>query len=69
MSNDGAEMKRIQVELDVSITEIALAADVHPQTVYKVFANQGASRNSVNRVRKALSALQERSKSAKRVAS
>jgi len=60
MRDEGTNLKKLQEELDVSVMEIAQAADLHPQTVYKVLGNGGAGRNSVNRVKRALGQLQER---------
>lgn len=62
MKDGGSELKKTQEELGITVIEIAEAADLHPQTVYKVLGNYGAGRNSVNRVRKALSQLQEKAK-------
>lgn len=60
MSNDGGELRKLHNELGVSIAEVAVAADLNPQTVYKVYRNGGANRSSVNRVRKTLLEFQER---------
>lgn len=68
MKDDGFDLKKLQEDLDVSVMEIAQAADLHPQTVYKVLGNFGAGRNSVKRVRKALSQLQEGLKAKSKVA-
>lgn len=56
---DGKELKQKQDELEVSILEVALAADLTPQTVYRVYRND-ASRKSANMVRKALTRMHER---------
>lgn len=60
MKDDAVDLKKLQEELDVSVMDIAQAADLHPQTVYKVLGNHGANRNSVKRVRKALHQLKEK---------
>lgn len=62
MKNDAFNLKRLQEELDLSVMELATAADLHPQTVYRVLGNDGASRNSVKRVRKILNELKIKSK-------
>lgn len=61
MRDAGEDLKKLQEELDVSVMEIAQAADLHPQTVYKVLGNGGAGRNSIKRVKKALNELRDRS--------
>jgi len=62
MKDDGQELKKLQDEHDINILEIALEADLNPQTIYKVYRNE-ASRRSANRVRKALNQLLERQSS------
>lgn len=54
MRDDGSQLEKLRHTLDISVIEIAQAADLHPQTVYKVLGNLGAGRNSVKRVRKVL---------------
>lgn len=54
------QFKKRREELGASVMDVAQAADLHPQTVYKIENGGSANRNSVNRVRKALSHLQER---------
>lgn len=60
MFENGSELRKKKKAIGVSTMEIAIVADLHPQTVNRVFLNDGVSRNTVNRVRKALSQLQER---------
>lgn len=58
MSTDAAELNKEREELGVTVMEIAKVADLHVQTVYKVLGNYGVSnRNTVNRVRKAITEL------------
>jgi hypothetical protein len=54
--DNGNEMKKRQEELGLSILEVALAAELTPQTVYRVYKD-GASRKSTNLVRRALTEL------------
>lgn len=60
MRDDGSDLKRLQAELGFSTMEVAVAADLHPQTLYRVYNGHKVNRSTVNRVRKALSQLQER---------
>lgn len=45
--------------MGLSTMEVAVAADLHPQTLYKVYNGSRVSRATLNRVRKALEALRE----------
>lgn len=58
MKVDGRELQAIQNELDVSPERVCQEADLSMSTLYKVYANKRVSRNSVNRVRKAIEQLQ-----------
>lgn len=60
MRDEGVDLKKLQEDLEVSVMEIAQAADLHPQTVYKVLGNGAATRNSVSRVRKALIEMRDK---------
>jgi predicted transcriptional regulator len=61
MKHFGSELRRQQEEMGVSTMEVAVAADLHPQTLYRVYNGSRVSRATVNRVRKALEALREKS--------
>lgn len=61
MEIDGSKLRKLQEELDVNTMDVAVTADLHPQTIYRVYNNDPTvSRNTVKRVRKALSHLQEK---------
>ena len=61
MEYDGSKLRKVQEDLEISTIDVAVAAELHPQTVYRVYLNDPkVSRKSVNLVRKALVQLQER---------
>ncbi len=54
MFENGETLRKMRDALDLSTMEIAVEADLHPQTVNRVFLNDGVSRKTVHRVRKAI---------------
>lgn len=68
MKTDGRELQAIQNTLEVSPESVCQEADVSMSTLYKVYSNKRVSRSSVNRVRKALTQLQERFRPSSKVA-
>lgn len=60
MKADGSELKALQNRLDVSPEEVCTEANVCISTLYKAYRDKPVSRNTVDRVRKALVRLQER---------
>lgn len=59
MKHAGSDLRKQQEEMGLSTMEVAVAADLHPQTLYKVYNGSRVSRATLNRVRKALEALRE----------
>lgn len=69
MKVDGRQLQAVQYELEISPEAVCFEADISMSTLYKVYADKPVSRSSVNRVRKALGALKERSKKMTKAAS
>ncbi len=54
-----SDLRKMQKKIGATTMEVAIAADLHPQTLYRVYnGDETISRNTINRVRKALSYLQ-----------
>ena len=68
MRENGSDLRRLADEIGVSTMELAVAADLHPQTLYRVYNGDKVARSTLNRIRNALSQLQERLNSKSKVA-